>query len=171
MSEGSSEVWRGELVTGGVGVWGGRGRNYALDGGASRAEALAAGRYRSGMTTALGWFMHKYAVGLYGVTPNGADLSGADLEDEAHAEAGAGPVAIAAEANGQGTLETYTVIYDRQQQPARALMYGRLDDGRRFVANSDGSAASFAALSGENQVGRQVRVRAAGGLNIAELAD
>lgn len=156
-------------LTGGLGFFGGPGSNYALHGVATMAEALAAGRYRSGMTTALGWFMHKYAVGLYGVTPNGVDVSAHDLEDEAHPEAGAAPVAIADQASGAGTIETYTVIYDREQQPARALLYGRTDAGLRFVANTDGSAASFAAFGGENQVGRRVRLRHAGGRNIAEL--
>ena len=133
------------------------------------AETLAAGRYRSGMTTALGWFMHKYAVGLDGVTPNGADLRGCDLEDQAQPEAGAGAVVIAEQVSGAGSIETYTVIYYRDQQPARALVYGRTDAGLRFVANTDGSAASFAALTGENQVGRKVHLRRAGELNIAEV--
>ncbi len=156
-------------LTGGLGFFGGPGSNYALHGVATMAESLAAGRYRSGMTTALGWFMHKYAVGLYGVKPNGADLSGCDREDEAHPEAGGDPVAIAEQASGDGSIETYTVIYDREQQAARALVYGRTADGLRFVANTDGSAASFAALTGENQVGRKVRLRRAGEVNIAEL--
>lgn len=156
-------------LTGGLGFFGGPGSNYALHGVATMAETLAAGRYRSGMTTALGWFMHKYAVGLYGVTPNNADLRGCDLEDEAHPEAGAGAVTIAELASGEGSIETYTVIYDREQQPARALVYGRTTDGLRFVANTDGSAASFAALTGENQVGRKVHLRRAGELNIAQV--
>lgn len=156
-------------LTGGLGFFGGPGSNYALHGVATMAETLAAGRYRSGMTTALGWFMHKYAVGLYGVTPNGVDLRGCDLEDEAKPAAGAGAVAIAEQVSGEGSIETYTVIYDREQQPTRALVYGRNTDGLRFVANTDGSAASFAALTGENQVGRKVHLHRAGELNIAEL--
>ena len=156
-------------LTGGLGFFGGPGSNYALHGVATMAATLAAGRYRSGMTTALGWFMHKYAVGLYGVTPNGADLRSCDLEDEAHPEAGAGAVAITEHPSGEGSIETYTVIYDREQQPARALIYGRTDAGLRFVANTDGSSASFAALTGENQVGRKVRLHRAGELNIAQV--
>ena len=156
-------------LTGGLGFFGGPGSNYALHGVATMAETLASGRYRSGMTTALGWFMHKYAVGLYGVTPNGTDLRGCDMEDEAHPEAGAGPVEIDEHPTGSGTIETYTVIYDREQQPARALVYGRTDGGLRFVANTDGSAASFAAFSAENQVGNKVVLRRAGDVNIAEL--
>ncbi len=158
-------------LTGGLGFFGGPGSNYALHGVATMAETLASGRYRTGMTTALGWFMHKYAVGLYGVTPNGVDLRGCDLEDEAHPEAGAGAVEIAAQASGQGTIETYTVIYDREQRPTRALVYGRNDEGLRFVANTSGDEASFAALTGENQVGRKVQLHCVGDVNIAQLQD
>ncbi len=156
-------------LTGGLGFFGGPGSNYALHGIATMAQMLASGRYRSGMTTALGWFMHKYAVGIYGVKPHDVDLSGCDLEDDAHAQAGAAPVAIAEQAAGGGTLETYTVIYDRQQQPTRALLYGRTDAGLRFVANTRGDAASFTALTTDNLVGCTVRLRNEGDLNIAEL--
>ena len=65
--------------TGGLGFFGGPGSNYALHGIASMAETLASGRYATGMTTALGWFMHKYAVGVYGTSPGRADLREADL--------------------------------------------------------------------------------------------
>ena len=156
-------------LTGGLGFFGGPGSNYALHGIATMAQTLASGRYRSGMTTALGWFMHKYAVGIYGAQPHDADLSGYDLEDEAHAQAGAPPVAITEHATGCGTLETYTVIYDRQQQPSRALLYGRTDAGLRFVANTRGDEASFTALTTDNLVGCTVRLRNEGDLNIAEL--
>lgn len=156
-------------LTGGLGFFGGPGSNYALQGIATMAEQLASGRYRNGMTTALGWFMHKYAVGIYGVKPHDVDLSGCDLEDQAQPEAGAAPVAVAEQASGGGTLETYTVIYDRDQQPRRALLYGRTDAGLRFIANTSGDAASFTALSNDNLVGSAVQLRQQGDVNIAEL--
>ena len=156
-------------LTGGLGFFGGPGSNYALHGIATMAETIASGRYRSGLTSALGWFMHKYAIGLYGAQANGADLRGCDLEDEARPEAGAEPVATTERAAGRGTIETYTVIYARDQRPARALIYGRTAQGLRFVANSMGDEATYAALTGENQVGRTVQLRHDGDLNIAEL--
>ena len=156
-------------LTGGLGFFGGPGSNYALHGIATMAEQLASGRYRTGMTTALGWFMHKYAVGIYGVKAHDVDLSGCDLADEAQPDAGAAPVAVAEHASGGGTLETYTVIYDRDQQPSRALLYGRTDAGLRFIANTDTDTTNFAALSENNLVGSTVRLRQHGDVNIAEL--
>ena len=156
-------------LTGGLGFFGGPGSNYALHGIATMAETLASGVYRTGMTTALGWFMHKYAVGIYGIKPHAVDLSGYDLEDEAKPEAGSAPVAITEQASGAGTLETYTVIYDRDQQPSRALLYGRTAAGSRFVANTRGDAASFTALIDNNLVGHAVQLHHKGDVNIAEL--
>ena len=156
-------------LTGGLGFFGGPGSNYALHGIATMAQSLASGRYRNGMTTALGWFMHKYAVGIYGITPHAVDLSDCDLQDEAQPDAGAAPVAITEHANGEGMLETYTVIYDRDQQPRRALLYGRTDAGLRFVANTDDNTAVFMAGSNTNLIGSKLRLHGAGDLNIAEL--
>lgn len=154
-------------LTGGLGFFGGPGSNYALHGIATMAEAIAAGRYRSGMTTALGWFMHKYAIGVYSATPRDVDLSAHDLEDAAHPEAGDGPVPLTDEATGRGRIETYTILYDRDQQPVRSLIFGRTDRGLRFVANGPHAAAAYDALTRENQVGRTVRLSAHRGLNHA----
>ena len=79
--------------TGGLGFFGGPGSNYALHGIAAMAETLASGRHASGLTTALGWFMHKYAVGIYATAPGGSDPALAAQEDDASPEAGAAPVA------------------------------------------------------------------------------
>jgi len=156
-------------LTGGLCFFGGPGSNYALHGIATMAETIAAGRRRSGMTTALGWFMHKYALGIYGATPNRFDASVADLEDEAHPEAGAPPVVVAQRFAGRARIETYTVTYGRDQAPTRALVYGRTDAGLRFVANTSDDASTYAELTGENQVGRVVRLRTADGLSYADL--
>jgi acetyl-CoA C-acetyltransferase len=156
-------------LTGGLGFFGGPGSNYALHGIATMAETIAAGRWRSGMTTALGWFMHKYAVGIYGAAPSRFDASGGDREDEAHPEAGASPVAVSESVVGGGRIEAYTVTYGRDQAPTRALVYGRTDHGLRFVANTAGDPSTYAELTGENQVGRAVRLRTADGLGYADL--
>jgi acetyl-CoA C-acetyltransferase len=156
-------------LTGGLCFFGGPGSNYALHGIASMAETIAAGHRRSGMTTALGWFMHKYAAGIYGAAPNRANASASDLEDEAHAEAGDPPVPAAQRIAGRGRIETYTVTYGRDQAPRRALVYGRTGDGLRFVANTAGDASTYTELTSENQVGRIVRLRTADGLSYADL--
>ena len=149
---------RALTTTGGLGFFGGPGSNFALHGIATMAEAIANGRYRTGLTTALGWFMHKYAVGIYGATPNATDFSNADREDDALPLAGDPPIAQADAVAGVGTIETYTVIFARDQTPACGVIYGRTTAGLRFVANSPHEAATYTALMAENQIGRPVRL-------------
>ncbi len=157
--------------TGGLGFFGGPGSNYALHGIASMAETLAAGRYASGMTTALGWFMHKYAVGIYATTQGRGDPDRAAREDAERPDAGDPPVTIDEHPRGSGRIETWTVVYDRERNPARGIVYGRTMGGARFVANSPHDAASYAALTDENVIGRQVELSAADdGRTLATLA-
>jgi len=158
-------------LTGGLGFFGGPGSNYALHGIATLAEAIAAGRYRSGMSTALGWFMHKYAAGIYSATPREVDLRDADLADTADPDAGADPVPMVAAPEGSGFLDTYTVIYGRDHQPVCSLLYGHTPGGLRFVANGAPEPAMYAALLDENQVGRALRVKQIGGRNVAVFTD
>ena len=156
--------------TGGLGFFGGPGSNYALHGIASMAEAIAAGRYASGMTTALGWFMHKYAVGIYADTPGTHDISHDDRDDAAAPDAGEAPEAHDPAPRGGGVIETWTVVYDREQRPARGIVYGRTDAGLRFVANLPHDDAVYAEFTGENVVGRRVDLAGDGARTIATPA-
>jgi acetyl-CoA C-acetyltransferase len=118
--------------------------------------------------------MHKYAVGIYADTPGEHDLGQDDRDDAAEPLAGDGPVARTEQARGNGVIESWTVVYARDRSPARGIVYGRTDEGLRFVANSEEDAATFAALtSSANVVGRRVRLAhdAASGLNRASLDD
>ncbi|MFH2098894.1 MAG: hypothetical protein ABIJ95_05225, partial [Pseudomonadota bacterium] len=67
-------------VTGGLPYFGGPGNNYGLHAIATLAEAIARGELDTGLTTGLGWFLHKHAVGIYGAEPPATDLA-SDLED------------------------------------------------------------------------------------------
>ncbi|MHB8764543.1 MAG: acetyl-CoA acetyltransferase, partial [Deferrisomatales bacterium] len=158
-------------LTGGLGFFGGPGNNYTLHAVATLCGAIRDGTHRNGLVTGVGWFLHKHAAGLYSSEPSGADLARHDLEDEAQATVGAPPVPVAAEATGAGTLETYTVVYTRDGRPEYAPAYGRLDDGRRFVARLPVRDDVHRELTTRCAVGRRVRVHheAASGLNGAEL--
>lgn len=159
--------------TGGLGFFGGPGSNYALHGIASLAEAISAGRLRTGMATALGWFMHKYAVGIYADRPGAGQPGAGDREDDAAPEAGDRPVPRVDAATGEGTLDTYTVVYARDHSPVRGILYGRTDAGLRFVANAPEDPSEFAALTEACRVGARVRLthEAASGVNRATLSE
>ncbi|MFT4563368.1 MAG: acetyl-CoA C-acetyltransferase, partial [Gammaproteobacteria bacterium] len=142
--------------TGGLGFFGGPGSNYAFHGIASLAENIAEGKLRSGMASAIGWFMHKYSAGIYSADPATVDHTSADVEDLENPGAGDLPVPCMESTSGRGTLETYTVIYARDQSPERSLLYGTTDDGLRFVANGDPDPEIFDRLTNSNQIGARV---------------
>ncbi len=123
-------------LTGGLGSFGGPGNNYSLHGIATLAEAIADGSLDRGLVTAFGWFLHKHAAGVYAAEPGGADLGEHDLADADGPLVGDAPLEAVEEARGRGTIETYTVIHERDGAARHGIVYGRIEDGRRFVAHA-----------------------------------
>lgn len=161
---------RSLTTTGGLGFFGGPGSNYALHGIATLAQKISEGKFRTGMTTAIGWFMHKYAVGLYGDAPNQHDFSEDDLIDDDSPEAGRPPLERLDSFDGFGTIETYTVVYGRDRQPQKTIIIGSNDNGVRFIANTDTQAHTFEKFTAKNQIGARVSVVATNdGRNVATL--
>ena len=159
--------------TGGLGFFGGPGSNYALHGIATLAENIANGKLNNGMSTALGWFMHKYAAGIYSDQAGDPIDAADDVHDLQNPETGDGPVPCTTRAEGNGTLETYTVIYRRDQTPERGLLYGKTESGERFVANCEQDDKTFQALTDENRIGNRVELShdTNTGINLARLAE
>jgi acetyl-CoA C-acetyltransferase len=158
-------------LTGGLGFFGGPGNNYSLHAIATLAEAISKGQYTTGMITSLGWFFHKNAVGIYSATPRDTNLCQYDLEDETDYLAGDHPVRIEKRVSGKGIIETYTIIYSKDGSPSYAVVYGKTDQGLRFIAQTPKDLDVFSALSTINHVGKSVRMKhdEAIGRNIAEL--
>jgi acetyl-CoA C-acetyltransferase len=130
-------------LTGGLTAFGGPGNNYS-----THAIANAVQTIRAGTANAL----------VYGngeiVTKHHAILLGRTRHPDGHVGR-LDPVTPLAEehppivedANGAATIETFTVEYERDGTPLRAIVIGRLDDGSRFVANAaDDDHATLAAL-------------------------
>jgi acetyl-CoA C-acetyltransferase len=145
-------------LTGGLGFFGGPGNNYNLHAVATLAEKISTGERVNGLVTALGWFMHKHAAGIYGSTPPSGDFTVHDITDQKERLAGNAPVKIKDQVTGTGTIETYTVIYATDQTPSYAVVYGKTRDHFRFIANTPPHPDIFTALTSENWVGRNVRL-------------
>ncbi len=145
-------------LTGGLGFFGGPGNNYNLHAVATLAEQIADGRYRTGMVTALGWFMHKHAAGIYSSRRPEKSLAGTAEADHAGPLAGPGPVPIDETPSGKGVIDTYTVVYHPDHTPAYGVIYGRTDQGNRFVANTVNDPDVFTALTGRDMIGTTVRL-------------
>jgi len=67
--------------------------------------------------------------------------------------------------SGEGRIETYTVIHD-QGRPVFAILIGRLEDGRRFLAQI---RERLEALIDVPVVGRRIAVAAGNKVNEARL--
>jgi acetyl-CoA C-acetyltransferase len=123
-------------VTGGLPYFGGPGNNYSMH---AITETMARVRARPGsigLVTALGWYITKHAVGVYSAAPKDGPFAREDpAPHQALLDAAPAPE-LALGPSGAATIETYTVLYDRDGAPMRGLVVGRLEDGRRFLAGT-----------------------------------
>jgi acetyl-CoA C-acetyltransferase len=145
-------------VTGGLGFAGGPGNNYV-----THSIATLAGRLRRdpgavGMVTGLGWYLTKHAIGLWSTAPPRSGFR----HDSPQRQVDALPRrAEAANFVGDATIETYTVVYDRDGAPDLAILALRTGDGRRAwgtTADHD----EMRQLTEEEGCGRKARVTAEG---------
>jgi acetyl-CoA C-acetyltransferase len=146
-------------VTGGLPYAGGPGNNYSMHAIATLVERLRREREKKGLVSALGYYLTKHAIGIYSGAPSGREWSRdapasyqQELDEAGHPE-------FVLEPEGTATVETYTVIYDRRGEPERGIVVGRLDDSRRFIANTEPDVAVLTAMLTEEAVGRRGRVR------------
>jgi acetyl-CoA C-acetyltransferase len=152
-------------VTGGLPYHGGPGNNYTMHGIATMMDRLRAARGTKGLVSGLGWYMTKHSIGIYGTEPNPGTWRRVDPKaDQAEIDRAPHPE-LATEPSGSATIETYTVLHDREGQPAKGIVVGRLQDGRRFVANTPEDRAVLEALTACEAVGRTGKASSAGGLN------
>jgi acetyl-CoA C-acetyltransferase len=160
-------------VTGGMTFGGGPGSNYGTHAVASMAAALRSDPGSIGLVSGIGWCMTEHSVGIYGTQPGG-DAGAGVPELTAVEEAGgyrwANPSAAVgilpqcspdAEARGEITVETYSVTYERDGAPSRAIVACRTVDGRRAWATTS-DPDQLAVLVTEEGCGRLGTLRETG---------
>ncbi len=165
-------------VTGGMTFAGGPGNNYGTHAVASMVQALRSDPGSRGLVTGLGWYVTKHSVGVYGTEPptgGMADVERSDLPEGTAVEEAAGfgwanPQAAVgalpqcvpdADAEGEVTVETYSVAYGRTGSPERAVVACRTPEGRRAWANVD-DPDQLAVLVTEEGCGRLGTLRSGG---------
>jgi acetyl-CoA C-acetyltransferase len=122
-------------VTGGLPYFGGPGNNYVSHSIATMTERLRAAPGQIGLVTANGWYVTKHSAGVYSTEPPRQPWHRTPPEvDQAVVDADPRPAFEAAPA-GRATVETSTVVFGRDGAPERGIVIGRLEDGRRFIAN------------------------------------
>lgn len=146
---------RALTCTGGLTFFGGPGNNYATHGIAAVARRLRAAEPGTvGLSTALGWYATKHALGVYGNAPPAQPFAALtpDLAPTA-------PRVVAAPEDVVATAETCTLIYDRGGAPSYGILFALLDDERRGLAKTDDPAV-MAAMAADDFLGSRVQLRA-----------
>ncbi|MEO8457320.1 MAG: acetyl-CoA acetyltransferase [Chloroflexota bacterium] len=141
-------------VTGGLPYFGGAGNNYVMHSIATTVDRLREKPEQRALVTGLGWFATKHSAGVYSGKPPKGDWVRTDPKvDQAQVEAEESPL-FADQASGGATVETYTVVFNRDGQPESGIVVGRLLDGERFFANTPPDAELLTAMTREEFVGR-----------------
>lgn len=144
---------RALTVTGGLAYAGGPGNNYVTHAIATMLQVLRKHPGKKGLVTGLGWFLTKHSIGLYSTErPPRSFVREDPAVVQEWIDAMPRPE-LAMQAEGRATVETYTVVHDREGAPVRGIVIGRLEDRRRFLANAEGDPDLLAAWEREEAIG------------------
>ena len=157
---------RGLTVTGGLPFFGGPGNNYSMHAIASMLPELRKNTKHFGLVTANGGYLSKHATGIYSAVPiEGKWEREPPSSYQSQIDRMTSPSFIE-EANGEGTVETYTVCY-KKGIPERAIVIGRLrNSDQRFLANTPTDPSLFKDMINNEQIGRRGSVRSSDGINV-----
>ncbi len=162
----SADDPRGFTVTGGLPYFGGAGNNYVMHSIVTMLDKVRGQRGAYGLVTANGMYATKHACGIYSTTPTKGAWKRENPKDYQKQIDALPRPRVVNEANGEGTIETYTVIHDRSG-PMMGIIIGRLNDGARFLAiTPKGDQAIMNDLMAQESLGRKGTVRHEGGKNI-----
>jgi acetyl-CoA C-acetyltransferase len=152
-------------VTGGLPYFGGPGNNYVMHSIATMMDKLRADPGSFGLLNANGWFVTKHSLGIYSTTPPTQAWQREDPADyQADILAQERP-AFTETPSGRGSIETYTVLHDRQGL-VRGLVIGRLEQGTRFLAETPADTETLQAMMTQEMLGRAGTVSSVDGKNL-----
>jgi acetyl-CoA C-acetyltransferase len=155
---GLDEPDRPLTVTGGLSFAGGPGNDYVTHSIATMVDVLRADPGSKGLVTALGWYATKHAVGLYSTEPPASGFRWENVQDAVDALPSR-PATAGGE--GDSSIETYTVLHERDGSPSSAILTALLPDGSRAVAKIEDQGAMSSLMEAEG-CGRPVRLLGGG---------
>lgn len=160
---------RSLTLTGGLPYFGGPGNNYSMHGIAEMMIKLRSDAGSFGLLNANGWYLTKHSLGVYSTEPISrvwrrkppASYQAEVLEQR-------GPT-VCVLPQGTGRVETFTVLFDRNQQATRGIVIGRDESNQRFVANTPKDEGMMLELCNGPSIGRNLSVRTKRNRNIVSL--
>ena len=156
---------RGLTVTGGLPYFGGPGNNYVTHSIAEMMNTVRRKPGSKGLVTANGNYVTKQSAGIYSTErPNRAFKPKDPKIYQAEIDAESGP-RVSEEANGTANIETYTIMHDRKG-PSFGILFGRLTDNSRFIANTPNDPALLEDMTSKDYLGAKGKVSSAEGINV-----
>jgi hypothetical protein len=140
-------------VCGGLSFFGAPLNNYMTHATCAMVRHLRAGRAYTGLLYGQGEFVTKHhAVLVSRLAPQVPLRSEYKVQREVDLRRGAIPTLLT-EYRGAATLETYTVIYDREGAPLYGIVIARSTSGARIMARADGAAIAVLEDSERSPIG------------------
>jgi acetyl-CoA C-acetyltransferase len=143
-------------VTGGLSFAGGPWNDYVTHSIATMANVLRDDPGSIGLCSANGGYTTKHAMGLYSTTPPAEGFKWADVQAEV--DAVTDDKELAEDSDGPVTIESYTVMHERDGSMGSALVAVLTPDGRRGWATST-DADVMKAMESDDLVGTAADVR------------
>ena len=155
-------------VTGGLPYFGGPGNAYVLNSMASMIKKLRQNKGKFGMVTANGWYLTKHGAGIFSSTPCLGEWN--QVVDSSNLQKKINEIShpeFIERADGKASIETYTIVNSREG-PKRGIIIGRLDNGKRFLANTNKDKKLLTKMMEKEMLDTKGKVKFENGKNIFE---
>ena len=158
-------------ITGGLPYFGGPWSNYSLHAIITAVDIIRKNRSKRIMIVANGGYNTKQSFGIYGNKPPvmpWQERDDKEIQKEILRVSLSDPVK---EANGQLTIEAYTIYYERDGRPKRGIVIGYLEDGSRTFARIEDEPERLEELENQDLIGGifQVHFDKESGVNLISL--
>lgn len=158
-------------VTGGLPFHGGAGNNYVMNSIAAMVEKLRAEPGKTGLVTANGGYFSKHAAGIYSTRRVAEPWQRVDPAVYQKTLDDVPDVVVNEHPDGRGTVETYTVLYGRSNEPEQGIVIGRLgkhDDpaAERFVSVVNKRGDVLNEMTRRDMIGTGGQVSREGDVNV-----
>jgi acetyl-CoA C-acetyltransferase len=158
-------------VTGGLPFHGGAGNNYVMNSIASMIDRLREKPESFGLVTANGGYFSKHSAGIYSTARREPSWSRTPPEKYQTVIDSIPDVSFTENPSGEAVVETYTVLFDRENRPSQGLVVGRTGksfedrSSPRFFSIVEGDSFLLESMTKQDMVGEKGRVYLKEGLN------
>lgn len=142
---------RSLTLTGGLPYFGGPGNNYSMHAIVEMIDWARSNPNELGLLNANGWYLTKHSIGIYSQqAPDAPFVCSLPIHQNTDKTPKLNP-----EAQGEATIETFTVLHNRKNNPTKAIVIARTPSGERCLATTDNRQETLKRLMNDEAIGRQ----------------